>query len=49
MTLAGAWSWLTQTPTRTLFVYAAITVAVFFVLMVAGSLYEDWQKKREKR
>ena len=49
MTLADVWSWLTQTPTRTLFVYAAITVSVFFVLMVANSLYEDWQKKREKR
>jgi hypothetical protein len=49
MTLADAWTWLTQTPTRTLFVYAAITVAVFFVFMVAGSFYEDWQKKREKR
>jgi len=49
MNLTEIWSWLTQTPIRTVCVYAAIIVAVFFVLMVAGSLYEDWQKRRERR
>ena len=49
MDLAEIWGWLTQTPFRTACTYAAIAVAVFFVLMVAGSLYEDWQKRRERR
>ena len=47
--LAEYWNWLTQTPVRTLCVYAVIIVAVFFMLMVADSLYEEWQKRSEKR
>ena len=47
--LTEYWNWLTQTPVRTLCVYAVIIVAVFFILMVADSLYEEWQKRSEKR
>jgi len=49
MDLAEIWGWLTQNPFRTACTYATIAVTVFFVLMVAGSLYEDWQKRRERR